>query len=68
MAEPDQGWAFPAARSPKAHYFAANKVSLCGAWHSDGLSLFEDLTTADLHSHDDCKRCRRLLNARGVVR
>jgi hypothetical protein len=66
MAEPDQGWAYPPARNPKAHYFNAEKVSLCGAWSSEGLAFFEPLSEALGVSVVDCKSCRRKLETRGV--
>jgi hypothetical protein len=63
----DQGWAFPPGLRPKSHYFTGEKLSLCGAWSSDGLTMF-DLDHALEKSPDDCKRCRRQLEARGVRR
>lgn len=54
-----EGWANPAL-SKKFHYFRDHHISLCGKWFFGGTLQG---TPDDKPSRDDCKACRRKLEA-----
>jgi hypothetical protein len=67
----DQGWAFSSG-STKAHYFRADKRSLCGKYGSIGMGerLFtpeaRDPKSGRSATQWDCAPCRRKLDKEGV--